>query len=157
MLQLLLLIIIANSSPVVARNMLGERWQTPIDFGIELRDGRPLLGRSKTWRGLIAACAACTLAAPLLGVHYLDGLAVALLAMAGDILASFLKRRLGYAPSSQSLLLDSLPEALLPALFLRKTFLLTWLEAAALVVLFAAIVRLTSPLLYRLGIRKRPW
>jgi len=157
MLQLLVLIIVANSAPVVARNLLGERWKSAIDHGAVFVDRRPILGNSKTWRGLVAACIACSVAAPTMGLPYQVGLAAAALTMCGDLLASFTKRRLGYEPSSQSLLLDSVPEALLPAICLRATFAMSWLEVIASVVLFMTIVRLTSPLLYRLRIRRRPW
>ncbi len=157
MFQLLLLIIVANSSPVIAQNLLGDRWQQPVDGGLRLGDGRPLLGSSKTWRGVVAALVACAIAAPLIGFTTSTGLLTAALAMSGDVLASFIKRRLGYEPSSQSVILDSVPEALLPALFLMDTFGLSWLEVIGVVALFSATVRLTSPFLYRLGIRKRPW
>lgn len=157
MLELLLLIFVANSAPVVAGDLLGRRWEQPIDAGLRLQDGRPLLGRSKTWRGLTAALVATTLAAPLLGLHWSTGLAAGALSMAGDLIASFSKRRLGYAPSDRAPLLDSIPESMLPAVGLRAAFALDWLEVAATVALFVIVVRLLSPLLYRLHIRRRPW
>ncbi|MCG3143427.1 MAG: hypothetical protein HONDAALG_00775 [Gammaproteobacteria bacterium] len=157
MLELLLLIFVANSAPVVAGDLLGRRWERPIDAGLRLRDGRPLLGRSKTWRGLAAALIATTAAALLLGSHWRTGMAAGALSMSGDLIASFSKRRLGYAPSDRAPLLDSVPESLLPAVGLRAAFALDWLEVAAVVTLFAFVVRLISPLLYRLHIRRRPW
>lgn len=157
MLELLLLIFVANSAPVLAADLLGRRWEQPIDAGLRLRDGRPLLGRSKTWRGLAAALVATTAAAALLGLHWGTGLAAGALSMSGDLIASFCKRRLGYAPSDRAPILDSVPESLLPALGLRTAFALEWLEVAAVVAVFAIAVRLVSPLLYRLRIRRRPW
>ena len=50
-LQSLILISAANGAPVVSARMLGRRFADPIDGGVVLRDGYPLLGRSKTWRG----------------------------------------------------------------------------------------------------------
>jgi CDP-2,3-bis-(O-geranylgeranyl)-sn-glycerol synthase len=157
MLELLLLIFVANSAPVLAADLLDGRWEQPIDAGLRLRDGRPLLGRSKTWRGLVAALAATTLAALPLGLHWGIGLGAAALSMSGDLLASFGKRRLGYAPSDRAPLLDSIPESLVPALGLRAALGLEWLEVVGVVALFAIAVRLISPLLYRLHIRGRPW
>lgn len=157
MLELLLLIFVANSAPVLAADLLGGRWGQPIDAGLRMRDGRPLLGHSKTWRGVAAALIATAAAAPLLGLHWSAGLAAGALAMSGDLIASFCKRRLGYAPSDRAPLLDSIPESLLPALGLRAAFALQWLEVAAVVAVFAIAVRLVSPLLYRLHIRRRPW
>lgn len=157
MFDLLLLIIIANSAPVVARNLLRDRLQAPIDGGRRFFDSRPLLGRSKTWRGLAVACAACGIAAPLIGLSIWTGVAAGALSMSGDLLASFAKRRLGLKSGEQSVLLDALPEALLPALGLKRSFALSWIELVFVALLFAVIVRFASPLLYRLKLRRRPW
>lgn len=157
MLPILLLIIVANSAPVLVADLLGRRGAWPIDAGRCLSDGRPLFGRAKTWRGLCAACAVTAALAPLLGLAWRVGLAAGALAMAGDLLASFCKRRLGIASSGRAPMLDSVPEALLPALGLRATLALGWLEVVGVVVLFTVAVNLLSPLLYRLHIRARPW
>ncbi|MEQ8662067.1 MAG: CDP-archaeol synthase [Gammaproteobacteria bacterium] len=157
MLELLALIVIANSAPVLARHLCGARFAAPVDGGRLHADGRPLLGRSKTWRGLVAGALASTLLAPLLGVASLLGLATGALALTGDLLASYAKRRRGHAPSAQAPLLDSVPEALLPALVLRDAFALDWLDVALVTAAFHVIVRGASPLLYRLGLRRRPW
>lgn len=157
MIRLLLLIIVANSAPVLAADLLGKRCGQSIDAGIRLGDGRPLLGASKTWRGLLAAALATSLLAPLLGLSWKTGLIAGALAMLGDMLASFTKRRLGYASGDRAQLLDAIPEALLPALALRETLSMGWIEVVLAVLLFAAIVRYASPILFRLHIRQRPW
>ncbi len=157
MFELLVLVIVANSAPVLARHVCGARFATPIDGGRVLRDGRPVLGRSKTWRGLVAGVLATAALAPLLGVRFELGLATGALALAGDLLASFVKRRRGYAPSARAPLLDTQPEVLLPAAVLRSAYDLSWLEVAAAALGFHLIVRLSSPLLYRLRLRRRPW
>lgn len=157
MLELLLLIVVANAAPVLARDVLGERWDAPLDGGRRAADGRPLLGQAKTWRGVTAAVFAITVAAPLLGRSALDGALVGLLAMTGDTLASYLKRRRGYGTSARAPCLDTLPEAALPGALLAPCFGLAWWQVPLLVVLFHAIDRLLSPLLYRLHLRRRPW
>lgn len=157
MLPTLLLVIVANSAPVIAADLFGARGAWPVDAGRCLADGRPLFGRAKTWRGLAAACAATAAVAPLLGLAWTTGLVAGALAMAGDLLASFCKRRLDIASSARAPLLDSIPEALLPALGLHATLALDWLEVAGVTVLFTVAVNLLSPVLYRLHIRARPW
>jgi CDP-2,3-bis-(O-geranylgeranyl)-sn-glycerol synthase len=122
-----------------------------------LPDGQPLLGSSKTWRGLAAACAATTAAAPLLGLSWTIGLAAGALSMCGDLVASFSKRRLGYRAGDRAPFLDSIPEALLPALGLYTALALGRIDVLVIVVVFAIVVRLASPVLYRLHIRRRPW
>ncbi|MGE0484425.1 MAG: CDP-archaeol synthase [Gammaproteobacteria bacterium] len=157
MFELLLLVVVANSAPVVARHLLGDRWARPIDGGRVLADGRPLLGTSKTWRGLASAALACALAAPVLGVEVHHGAAAGALTMAGDLAASFAKRRRGYPASAHAPVLDTVPEALLPALALARPFALGWWEVPLLVVIFHFTVRFTSPVLYRLHLRRHPW
>src|SRR5271166_5320197 len=53
--QSLVVISAANSAPPLCKRLLGARLARAIDGGLTLRDGYPLLGSSKTWRGLIAA------------------------------------------------------------------------------------------------------
>ena len=156
-LQLIALITVANSAPLVARHVLGDVWQQPIDMGLVLRDERRLFGRSKTWRGMLAACLACALVAPLLGLSWWLGIQVGALAMLGDLVASFIKRRLGLAAGARAPRLDSIPEALLPALALRSTLALSWLDVALVVLAFVVLVRVVSPLLHALRLRARPW
>ncbi|MCC6708277.1 MAG: CDP-archaeol synthase [Gammaproteobacteria bacterium] len=156
-LQLVALITLANSAPVLARHVLGDLWQQPVDAGLILRDERRLFGRSKTWRGLVAASLLCALTAPLLGLSWMQGLQVGALAMVGDLLASFIKRRLGLDAGQRAPRLDSIPEALLPTLALRDALALSWLQVALVVIAFVLTVRLASPLLYRLRMRSRPW
>ena len=43
---------VANMSPVVAAKIV-PRWKAPLDGGRVARDGKPVLGASKTWRGLV--------------------------------------------------------------------------------------------------------
>jgi hypothetical protein len=155
--ELLVLIIAANGAPVLARALLGARGAARVDGGRVLADGAPLFGSSKTWRGLAAALVAGALLAPLLGLAPGIGLAAAGLAMAGDLLSSFIKRRLGRTPGSPAGILDQVPESLLPGLGLMWPLGLGALDLLLLVMLFTLFSRLASPLLYRLRIRRRPW
>ena len=77
--------------------------------------------------------------------------------MAGDLLSSFAKRRLGRPSSSQALGLDQVPESLLPLLACRVPLGLGWLDVAVLVGVFLVGELLVSRLLYRLHIRDRPY
>ena len=156
-LLLLLLLITANGMPILARKWLGARWARAIDGGRCARDGRPWLGASKTWRGLLAALAVTPLLTLLLGLGAGLGLLVALGAMAGDLGSSFLKRRLGIAPSGRVLLLDQVPEALLPLLLVAPRLQLTLQDILVLVLAFFLLELLLSRLLYALHIRRRPY
>lgn len=156
-LQLLLLLAAANTAPLLAKRCLGGRWAAPLDGGLRWFDGRPWLGPSKTLRGLIAAIAATTLAAPLLGLPAPTGALIGACAMLGDALSSFTKRRLGTQPSERFTGLDQIPEALLPLLAVRSSLGLTAAQIAAITLVFFALEIPLARLFHRLGLRDKPY
>jgi CDP-diglyceride synthetase len=155
--KLLLLLAVANGTPIVAKRLLRGKLAWPIDSGLRLRDGQPLFGGSKTWRGLLLALLTTGLAASLLGLSWQLGLLVAALAMAGDLLSSFVKRRLGRPPSSRAFGLDQIPESLLPLVAGCSFLGLGWADVALGTVLFLLGEVLLSRWLYRLRIRDQPY
>lgn len=155
--DLLLLIVTANATPIILRDLMADRWDTCIDFGYTLRDGNALFGTSKTWRGLVGAVVVTALVASILDRSAVTGALIGLLTMSGDLCASFIKRRLGMASSSMALLLDQLPESLLPALVFRVHFGLSYEAVIYVVIAFTVFELVVSRLLYLLGIRKRPY
>ncbi|HKI61485.1 MAG TPA: CDP-archaeol synthase [Mariprofundaceae bacterium] len=155
--QILILIIAANAAPILACRLSGNRCAAPIDRGYLLDNGQPLFGASKTWRGLIAGLIFPAMLAPLIGLDIVIGTITGLLAMSGDLLASFSKRRLGMASESRATGLDQLPESLLPAMATSLWLPMNWLDIATVVAAFTTLEMLTSPLLYRMGIRKHPY
>lgn len=155
--QLLILLAVANGLPVIAKRVLGGRYARPIDGNLLFFDGRPLLGPSKTIRGIAASLLVTTLAAPLVRLDFTIGLLVAAAAMAGDLLSSFVKRRLGFASSSRATGLDQIPEALFPLLACRSALSLTALDIAVGCATFFVGEVLLSRLLFRLRVRDRPY
>lgn len=155
--QAVVLLGIANGTPVLGGWLLGPRGAWPIDGGRKLADGRPLLGSSKTWRGLALAIAATAAVALPLGPGPAAGAAIGAGAMLGDLGSSFMKRRLGLASGSRAPVLDQVPEALLPLLLAHRMLDLGLAEVAAATLLFVLVDVGLSPLLFRLGIRARPY
>ncbi len=154
---LLLLIIIANGAPILARRLLNNSFDLAVDFGQRLPDKNRLFGPSKTWRGIFAALLATTIAAWLLGHSPVTGMLVAGYAIAGDLSASFIKRRLSMKPISMAPLLDQVPESLLPALMLKDAFNLDISAIILLVLIFIIIELMLSHILYRYGVRNKPY
>lgn len=150
------MLVLANGTPVVAARLLKRRWTAPVDGGRCWCDGRPVFGQSKTWRGLVTGALACALFSVLTGLGFLFGLVFGGLGLAGDLLSSFIKRRLGLASSARALGLDQVPEALVPMLFAFWWLPVNAGVVIAVVVLFTLANILASPLLYRLGIRRQP-
>lgn len=153
----LILLIVANGAPVVATDVFKSHWRYPVDGGHRLFDGQPCFGHSKTWRGILVALLATSLAALLLGFDWRVGMGFAGLAMVGDLHASFVKRRMNIAVSGRAWLLDQLPESILPVLFLRGALGLSLSEAVMVIALFTILDLALSPVLYWLHIRKRPY
>lgn len=157
LLMLLLLIIIANGAPILIQVLLKDFFNTAVDFGVTLPDSQPIFGPSKTWRGVLAAIATTPVVAWLLGYSPETGLLVALYAILGDLSSSFIKRRLGMAPSSMALLLDQIPECLFPALMVMETFHLDIPSVMLLTLIFVITELALSHVLFNWGLRKRPY
>ena len=156
-LQLLILIAAANGVPVVAKFVVGRRFSQPIDNATVMRDGQPLLGSSKTIRGVTCSILATTILAPLVGLDVGIGLWIGAAAMAGDLLSSFLKRRMRLRPSSKATGLDQIPESLLPALAMWQKLSLTIVDVLVIVTIFFIGEILMSKLMFRLQLRDRPY
>jgi CDP-archaeol synthase len=157
LLKLLLLLTIANGAPVLAKKIWGGALAQPLDAGMRFFDRRPVFGPSKTVRGVLVSVAATAAAAPLVGIAWWLGALIGLTAMAGDLLSSFIKRRLNRPPSSRALGLDQIPEALLPLLACREALVLTAADIAIVVAAFAGGAVVLSRLLYRIGLRDQPY
>ena len=155
-LQVLILLGVANGAPIVARGLFGERFNRPLDGGKTFIDGAPIFGSTKTWRGLLASLLMSAAGADLLGLSASFGAGFAAAAMLGDLFSSFIKRRMGVASSSPVTGLDQIPEALFPALAALPYLDLSVLDVAITVTLFFLLDIVVSPVLYRLRIRKIP-
>ena len=155
-LELLVLIAVANGTPVVAKRLFGETWAQPLDGGVTWLDGRPLFGPSKTIRGLVLSLLVTPLFASALGFAWQLGLVVAAAVMAGDLLSSFIKRRMGLAPSSQAIGLDQIPESLFPLIASRWMLPVSFLDIVAGVAIFLLAAPILSRLFFHLGLRDQP-
>jgi CDP-2,3-bis-(O-geranylgeranyl)-sn-glycerol synthase len=155
--QLLILLMLANGTPLIAKKLFGERYSYPLDGNVTFADGRPLFGRSKTIRGIVLAGLKTTAAAPTIGLRWETGLLVGGFAMAGDLFSSFCKRRFDMPTSSRASGLDQIPEALLPLLACRELLALTAADIAVCVVVFTAGEVVLSRLLYAFRLRDHPY
>lgn len=102
-----------------------SRGRRPVDGNRKFIDGRPILGKGKTWEGLVLSLFVATLigAVEQLAFPYLPfdqspiiltiapmnaflGFVLGLGAMAGDMAGSFIKRRLKLPPGAPAPILD---------------------------------------------------
>jgi len=156
-LKLLILLAVANGVPVIAKRILGDRFAYPADLGMNFPDGERLYGPTKTVRGVGLSIFATAAVAPLLGFPLKIGALIAAAAMVGDLLSSFVKRRLKIPPSGQALGLDQIPESLFPLLACMDPLQLSIPDIAAGVAVFFVGELLVSRLLFKLHLRDRPY
>jgi CDP-2,3-bis-(O-geranylgeranyl)-sn-glycerol synthase len=156
-LKILFLLMVANGMPVIAKDILGNRFAFPIDGDAKFFDGHPVFGTSKTVRGIFLSILVTSVLASTVGMDWEIGALVASMAMAGDLFSSFSKRRLTLPAGSRATGLDQVPESLFPLLACRSVLMLTALDIVAGVVLFFVGELLLSRLFYHFHLRDHPY
>jgi hypothetical protein len=156
-LKILFLLMVANGMPVIAKDILGNRFAFPIDGDAKFFDGHPVFGTSKTVRGIFLSILVTSVLASTVGMDWETGALVASMAMAGDLFSSFSKRRLTLPAGSRATGLDQVPESLFPLLACRSVLMLTALDIVAGVVLFFVGELLLSRLFYHFHLRDHPY
>lgn len=151
----LLLLGVANGTPVLLRLAMGARYAQPLDGGLILPDGYPLFGPSKTLRGIASSLLVTAVTAGLLGYTPGVGMGIAAAAMLGDLFSSFIKRRLGLKSSHNVYGLDQIPESLLPAVLYRIPVGISWLGMMPLLLAFFVLDVILTEWFQRLESRRR--
>ena len=154
----------ANAVPVIAG---GGR---PMDFGKNFFDGKPVLGKNKTFRGFFFGLAvgifvglveSLVLSYPF-PFSVLFSVLSPLGALIGDLAGAFLKRRLGITPGSLLPVVDQIDFVVGAILFSLPFFPLPlpmtyWELAIAVIIITPPIHLLTNFLAYKLKLKKNPW
>ncbi len=147
----------ANAIPVIT----GGGY--PIDFGKNFFDGKPILGKNKTFQGffsgLIIGTAVGLVESAFFGYSLLFGLLLSLGALFGDLAGAFVKRRLGLAPGELLPVIDQIDfiiGAILFSFFFSLKNLFPELILAVLIVT-PPIHLLTNFVAYKLGLKNNPW
>lgn len=156
-LAILFLLMVANGAPVILTRLFGNLYNCPLDGYQNFLDGRPLFGPSKTVRGILAMLTATPLAGLLLSIPLQTGVLFALFVILGDLLSSFIKRRLGMNSSSMAPVIDQVPESLLPLLACKEVLGLNYQQIFWIVLAFFIGELIISRILYWLHIRKQPY
>jgi len=133
-----------NFLPPLANIIWGERFNRPIDCSRLWFDQHPIFGDHKTIRGVLVSLLGGMAFAPLLGVAFQVAAAAALLAMAGDLLSSFIKRRSNMPSGRSVIVLDQIFESLFPTLFLRGFLQLSWAQILIILLCFIPVAYLGS-------------
>ena len=125
----------------------------PIDFGVYLW-GQRLFGDKKTIEGtfaaiILATCMGVALSEPLVGFVFAVG------AMLGDLLNSFIKRRLKIPPGKYFPIMDELNFLFFPVIFAPSFFSITLLDVLVLGVLAMFLHYLYDRVALFTGFKKR--
>ncbi len=145
----------ANAAPIIFG---GDR---PVDGGKLFVDGKPLFGSHKTVRGFFSGLIVGTLVSfflhTLFNYNLLLGFSLSLGALVGDLLHSFVKRRIGLAPGASLPVADQLDFILGSIFFSIPISAPSMLTILMLVIITPPIHVSTNILAYCLGIKKTPW
>jgi len=162
---------VANAAPLITKNFFKRRH--PIDFGKHFIDGRRVFGDNKSWEGFVSGLLFGILTSLALTplypqAHYMElalvGFIEGLGAMVGDLINSFLKRRLGLRPGAPLPVLDQI-SFIVVAIILVKTFKIDsfiYVELSTLRLVIVALVALvlhplTNFIAYLLKLKEVPY
>ena len=137
--KILLLLWFVNFAPPLLTYLVEERWATPMDRGRTLWDGRSLFGNHKTVRGVVGALAMGAMVGPFLGFLWWEGPVVSLLSVLGDLLSSFIKRRMGLPDGSVAPGLDQVFEGAFPLLYFCPAYAVGPWAGVGVVVVFGLV------------------
>lgn len=158
---------LANSAPPVANKIpLLNRWKTPIDGGASVR-GKRMLGKNKTWRGLVFGTFVGGLSAWLLYPHlgreagfaleyFLIGCSLGFGALLGDAIESFFKRQRGIVSGNSWLGFDQLDYVAGAIIFSLPFIRLRLVEYAVVIVTFLVLHFVVSYVGYLIGFKDKP-
>lgn len=153
---ILLLLGWTNFLPILGRVFLKERLSVPLDLGYKWIDNQYLLGPHKTWRGIIISVIGTGLTSYFTPFGLVLGLKLAICSMSGDLISSFVKRRMGLKSGSKAFFLDQGLESFLPLWVLKDSLFICWTEIILIISSFTLLEIGLSPLLCRLHIRRSP-
>jgi len=145
----------ANAMPVIS----GGGY--PMDFGKKFFDGKPILGKNKTFQGffsgLVIGTAVGLVESAFFGYPLLFGLLLSLGALFGDLAGAFVKRRLGLAPGDLLPVIDQIDFIIGAILFSLPLQILSWELILAVLIITPPIHLLTNFAAYKLGLKNNPW
>jgi len=161
--------LVANSSPLVFKNIFRSRKLTPIDKGTFLADGERLLGENKSIEGFFAGVGGGTIIGGIYALLFnqsewvIEGILMGLGTMLGDLFNSFVKRRLKIKPGEPFIPMDQLTflyGAYLTVYPFNNFFwtnLITPVDLAMGTFVVLVLHPLTNLIAYLMGLKGEPW
>ena len=127
---------------------------TPIDFGKKWKDGRRIFGEGKTFRGMLFGIGVGTLAIGTIQGNILLAFLMSLGAIMGDLVKSFVKRRLGYGSGEKFFPWDQI-DFLIGATIFVSLVKLPRIDFVIAIFVITPLIHLgTNYISYLLGLKK---
>ncbi len=128
----------------------------PVDLGYVLRDGHRILGDGKTWEGLVLGTAFGGAVGALIYTWFgisENPFLIAFLGLCGDMLGSFVKRRMGLKRGEHAPLLDELDFLAPPLVYTHPPAV----DVVILLLITPVLHKLASIAGYKMGVKHEPW
>jgi CDP-2,3-bis-(O-geranylgeranyl)-sn-glycerol synthase len=142
---------IANATPV----LLGGG--PPLDGGRTWVDDQPLFGDHKTVRGTLSGIIV-GITVGILQTHFLRGVLLSIGAIGGDIVISFIKRRIKLEPGAMFPIADQMGFIVFAVLLVSLAQPSpTWERAVAILIATLPIHYITNVIAWVLKLKRNPW
>lgn len=142
---------IANATPV----LLGGG--PPLDGGRTWVDDQPLFGDHKTVRGTLSGIIV-GITVGILQTHFLRGVLLSIGAIGGDIVISFIKRRIKLEPGAMFPIADQMGFIVFAVLLVSLVQPSpTWERAVAILIATLPIHYITNVIAWVLKLKRNPW
>lgn len=141
---------IANATPVI----LGGGGA--LDGGRRWLDGKPLLGDHKTVRGAVSGLAAGSVVG-IIQMRPLFGILLSVGAIGGDILVSFIKRRIDLEPGAMFPVADQMGFIVLAVILASLVEPPTWERVVTIIAATLPIHYLTNVIAWLMKLKSKPW
>lgn len=165
---------LANMAPVFATKIFGSKLALPLDFNKTIK-GKPILGKNKTWRGLVVGISIGILTIYLQRylldfeffkkislLNYLEinlilyGFLFGFGVILGDIIKSFFKRRVKIKPGGKWFPCDQL-DFLGALILIHLVYVPSWPITILIIIISPFLPLLSNKIGYLLKIKKVAW
>jgi CDP-2,3-bis-(O-geranylgeranyl)-sn-glycerol synthase len=145
----------ANAIPVITGRGI------PIDFNKKFFDGKPIFGKNKTLIGFLTGFFTGTAVGFIESIYFgynpFIGLILSLGALFGDLMGSFIKRRLGINPGKLLPIIDQIDFVLGAVLFSLLMETLSPNFVLVILIITPPLHLLTNFVAYKVGLKSNPW
>jgi len=162
----------ANMAPVMTKKIFNNL-KIPIDFNKKINN-KPIFGQNKTFRGLIFGVIFAIIIAFIQSVFYnnnilldislvdysnwlLIGFLLGLGAIFGDLIESFVKRRLNYEPGKSFVPFDQLDFVIGALIFIYPIVILSLNKILIILILSFVLHVLVNHISFYTSVRKEKW